>query len=57
MYLITLRCDDLPPLFFDELPATWVHDKSTARHFATEQEAKNFMRVWKLSDGATVERA
>ena len=56
MYVITLHCDDLPALYFDALPATWGHDKTTAKHFTTDQEAKNFMRVWKLTDGAVVER-
>jgi len=57
MHVISLHCDNLPPLFFDALPATWVHDKATAKKFATEQEAESFKRVWKLSDGAAVERA
>lgn len=56
MHVITLRCDNLPPIYFEQHANTWTPKKEDARKFATAEEAKSFIIVWRLTDGALVER-
>ena len=41
---------------FEQHANTWTPKKEDARKFATAEEAKSFIIVWRLTDGALVER-
>ena len=56
MFIIAFETDELPPIYFEQHPNTWTHNRATARQFATAQAAADFARAHHLTDGALVER-